>query len=78
MGHHRGGLFAALIAFVIFHSGDGSMMGFDPGKDTTIIVRRVPPGTGIDGNTLISTGAGTVAVQESVEEVIEKIDGSHK
>ncbi len=74
MRNHWRGLYAALAAFLIFHSGDGSLVGIDPGKDNTFIVRRVPPGSGIEGNTLISTSAGTVAVKESVEEVIQTIE----
>ena len=77
MGRHWGGLFTALIAFLIFHDGEGAPVGVDM-ADGQMIVRAVPKGSGIKGNTLIETGAGTVPVIESPEEVMDKIDKARK
>jgi len=78
MGSYRGGLLAAwLIAFVMFHAGDGSLVGVDT-SDGSVIVRSVPKGSGIEGSTLIETGAGTVVVREPPDEVMQKLKREDK
>lgn len=71
-----GSLFTAV--WVMFHAGDGGVVGVDVGTDGSVIVRSVPKGSGITGNTLIETGAGTVVVTESPEEVMRKLDQERK
>jgi hypothetical protein len=53
-----------IAAFVIFHGPNGDMIAIDP-ADGQLIVRPVPPNVGMQGKTLIQTGAGTALVIES-------------
>jgi hypothetical protein len=74
MRRYWGGLVAA---FVLFHGPHGRLVGIDP-SDGQIIVRGMPPGVGMDGNTIIETGAGSVNVIETPEEVMQKLNDVKK